>query len=51
MSDLESLLEERIYIEKDFKKFGDKLNDWTHDLLLSRMEMLDSMISIEKHNA
>lgn len=51
MSDLESLLAERKAVEADFKKFGDKLNDWTHDLLLSRMEMLDSMIAIESYNA
>jgi hypothetical protein len=51
MSDLESLQAERRAIERDFKKFDGKLNDWTHDLLLSRMEMLDSMISIEEYNA
>lgn len=47
MTDLESLLAERKAVEADFKKFGDKLNDWTYDLLVSRMEMLDSMIAIE----
>lgn len=51
MTDLQSLRAERKAIESDFKKFDGKLNDWTHDLLLSRMEMIDSMISIEEYNA
>jgi len=51
MSELESLLAERKAIESDFKKFEGSLNGWTHDLLLSRMEMLDSMIAIESYNA
>jgi hypothetical protein len=48
MTQLESLLEERKALEKDFKKFGDELNDWSHDLFTSRFEMLDSMIEIEE---
>ena len=51
MSELKSLLDERKEVEADFKKFEDKQKNWTHNLLLSRMEMLDSMISIEKYNA
>jgi hypothetical protein len=51
MTQLESLRAERKAIENDFKKIDGRLNDWTHDLLLSRMEMLDSMISIEEYNA
>jgi hypothetical protein len=49
MTQLESLLAERKAVAADFKKFEDKLNDWTHDLLSSRLEMLDSMISIERN--
>ena len=51
MNDLQSLLAERRAIESDFKKYKDVLNDWSHDLFISRMEMLDSMISIERANA
>jgi hypothetical protein len=51
MTQLESLKAERKALEKDFKKFGDKLNDWSHDLFLSRLEMVESMICIEENNA
>jgi len=51
MSDLENLLAERKALEKDFKKFGDKLNDWSHDLFLNRLEMVESMICMEEYNA
>jgi hypothetical protein len=51
MTDLESLKAERKALEKDFKKFQDKLNDWSHDLFLSRLEMVESMICIEENNA
>jgi hypothetical protein len=49
MTDLESLLAERKALEADFKKFGDKLNDWSHDLFLSRLEMVESMIGYEQN--
>lgn len=51
MSDLESLMLERIAIQFDFHKFEGKLNDWTHDLLANRIQMLDEMIEWEKTNA
>jgi hypothetical protein len=51
MTQVESLLAERKAIESDFKKFEGKLNDWTHDLLLNRIEMLDSMLEFEGYNA
>ena len=49
MTDLESLKAERKALEQDFKKFGDKLNDWSHDLFLSRLEMVESMIGYEQN--
>jgi hypothetical protein len=51
MSEVESLLAERKALEKDFKKFGDKLNEWSHDLLLNRIDMIDSMLEFEGYYA
>jgi hypothetical protein len=51
MSELKSLLAERKAIEADLEKFDGMLNDWTHDLIVGRIEMLDSMIEIESYNA
>lgn len=42
---------ERKAIEADLDKFEGMLNDWTYDLIVGRMEMLDSMIAIESYNA
>jgi hypothetical protein len=47
MTQLESLYEEKAALFEDFQKFEDRLNDWSHDLFTSRIEMLDSMIEIE----
>ena len=51
MTQLESLKAERKALEQDFKKFEDKLNDWSHDLFLNRLEMIESMICMEENNA
>lgn len=51
MSELKSLMAERKAIEADLDKFEGMLNDWTYDLIVGRMEMLDSMIAIESYNA
>ena len=51
MSEVESLLAERRAIELDFKNLEDKLSGWTYDLLLNRIEMIDSMLEYEGYNA
>jgi hypothetical protein len=51
MTQLESLYEEKSALFEDFQKFEKQLNDWSHDLFTSRIEMLDSMIEIEENNA
>ena len=51
MTQVESLLAERKAIEADFLKFRDKLNGWTHDVLMNRIEMIDSMLDYEGYNA
>jgi hypothetical protein len=48
MSDLESMKSELRSIKADFKNYGERLTDYGHDLLLSRIEMLESMIAIEE---
>jgi len=50
MTQVESLLAERKAIYSDLKKFEDKLNGWTHDLLLNRIEMIESMLEFEGYN-
>ena len=50
MSEVESLLAERKAIYSDLTKFQDKLNHWTHDLLLNRIEMIESMLEFEGYN-
>lgn len=47
MTQIESLLEERKAIEKDYVKFGTKVNAWTHDLLINRLDMIESMLDNE----
>ena len=49
MTQLESLLAERLDIVKDLWKYGDNLESYTHDLLTNRIEMLDSMIEMENN--
>jgi hypothetical protein len=51
MTQVESLLAERKAVLADFKKFEYSLNDWTHDLLLNRIEMIDSMLEFEGYYA
>ena len=47
MTQIESLLEERDAIENDYVRFKSKLNAWTHDLLINRLDMIDSMLDAE----
>ncbi len=47
MTQIESLLEERKAIEKDYEKFSTKVNAWTHDLLINRLDMIEDMLDNE----
>ena len=51
MSEIESLLAERQAIEKDYIKFGSKVDAWTHDLFVNRLEMIESMLEFEGYYA
>ena len=39
---IESLLEERWQITVDLERYENKLMDYTHDLLVNRLEMIES---------
>jgi hypothetical protein len=51
MSEVESLLAERNAIEKDYVKLKSKLSDWTHDLFINRLDMIESMLEFEGYYA
>jgi len=48
---IESLLEERWQITVDLERYENKLMDYTHDLLVNRLEMIESMLEMEGHYA
>lgn len=47
MTQLESLLEEKAELLQDFEDVKNLISDSGHDLILNRIDMLDSMIEIE----
>jgi len=47
MTQIESLLAERKAIEKDYQKFGTKVDPWTHDLFINRLDMIEDMLDNE----
>lgn len=51
MTQIESLLEELTEVRADLKKFEDRLNDHTHDVLSNRIDMLESMLEMEGYYA
>ena len=50
-SQIESLLEERWQISADLNRYQGKLLDYTHDTLINRLEMIESMLEMEGYYA